>query len=167
MKLLLWTAFTCLVSTTLFSPAPVGEGSRPIRGLTDTELKSLDGKTTTCHECTVNPVRQDECYHAGQIDDCSSESCLNKYICDDTCRLSAVGSCYADVDEEATQLIQYHRIDNNCQTNNTDTWAILTKRYYGTSCNVRVHLTRCQKTCNSCNGTLISMTTVLNGIECQ
>jgi hypothetical protein len=166
MKLLQWTTSASVFFTALVFSMPVGEGSGPLRQLTEHELRTTCGGTTTCDNCGSDYVRQDECYHAGHVDDCSSDACLSKILVEDTCKLSDVGSCYAATDQEAMWLIQDHRADTNCQTNNPNTWAIWSKHYYGTDCSTRVRLTRCSKPSNTCNGTLVSRDITTNGIEC-
>lgn len=141
--------------------------ANPATVLSIGDLVAIRGNTTTCDNCTYDDRRLDECYHESTIDDCSTDACIENLLVEDTCSLSEVGACGAETNVDLDESIRYHRSDSNCQTNNPLTWQIWTKHYYSEECLVKVFKSRCQKPTNNCNGTLVSITTIKNGIECK
>jgi len=139
----------------------------PLRATSQEYVATLSGGTTTCDRCVYDGARQDECFHAGQVDECSTTACIANFLVEDTCFLSDIGSCYAIRDASADDVIHYKRADSACQTNNPNTWQLWKIHYYGGDCSMNYHWVRCQKPTNNCNGTLISTATTKNGIVCQ
>ncbi|MCA9446941.1 MAG: hypothetical protein KC931_07490 [Candidatus Omnitrophica bacterium] len=143
-------------------------GPEEARPLTETEMRSLVGGHggTSCDSCQNSVKRQDECAHFDTEDPCLADQCIENWVIENSCQVSAQSNCWAELDPDLDYLVQYLRSDSDCATDNPSKWEIWRVNYYGSTCKSRTYLTRCQKPSNTCNGTLIEYSSRSTAINC-
>ena len=167
-RILLLSLIALLVATIAFGVWRLPIPDTAYESLDVQDMQSLRGaENGTCRSCGPDPRRLDECAHFNVADECRDDQCIANYLVEDTCVPAYEDQdCDCELNINVDWLIQYRRVNPGCSTINPDTWMLWIKHYYGDKapCSERWIWVRCQKTLNTCNGTLIEFESLGPGI---